>query len=81
MYSIKKLMVNIIMTINKGQSWTPVSMFDMFMYYTRTGRASARWDRRAEIAANKYNNYSETLRIPSSKMFRSNLFNCSCDLM
>ena len=55
-------------------------MFDIFRYCTRTELLLG-GDRRAEIAANKYNNYSEILRIPSSKMFRSNLFNCSRDLM
>lgn len=55
MYSIRKLIVKIIMTINKGQSYPPVSMFDIFMYCTKTELLLG-GDRRAEIAANNYNN-------------------------
>lgn len=48
-------MVKIIVTINKGQSYPPVSMFDIFMYCTKTELLLG-GDRRAEIAANNYNN-------------------------
>ena len=61
MYSIKKLMVKIIMTINKGQSYPPVCL-TFLCTAQKQSELLLGGDRRAEIAAS---DYSDTLGILS----------------
>ena len=70
MYSSKKPMMKMGMTISKGQSYPHLKCLTFLLCCTEMVKLLLGGDRRAEIAAS---DYSDTLGIPNSKMLKSNL--------